>query len=490
MMQAPIAPSLLMGWTSAGRLLHKFAACALLSIMPTLSPLAAELDTTKIDRLVEKQVRWSRLPGVALVVVRPDQEFHAAAFSSNGSTLSPDTPFLIGSVTKTFTALAIAQLADAGKLQFDDPVVAHLPQFTLDAPDGGRTITLRHLLTHTSGLRQWSGHDRLAQREAQFDHISPARPPGIKFEYSSLNYIILGQVVEAVSGETYGHYVQRQIFEPLEMTNSFVDLEAARERGLVQGHWYLFGLSIPGHESTQPAPLVPAGFLISSARDLGNYLGMLLNEGQFRGKQVVSSETLREMFKPWDDAAVGPGMGWGIGKTRIGHAGNTPTFSARLALLPKERYGVVVLANVNSGPFFAGTSAVMDGVIQALRGEPVEPVLPYEILLKLGILILVLTGLLRTFFRFRHWSQSGFPRRLIATRPVLMPLAMEAAAIAVIVIVVPRWLGVPLLTILEYFPDLGLAILVGVVTGASAALMQSFVRASATPQHSGYRLAE
>ena len=436
-------------------------------------------DTAAITRFVEGQMRVSRIPAIALVIVRGEQVVYAGTFGDDDAPLTPDSPFVIGSVTKTFTALAIAQLADDGKLRFDDPIHEHLPGFTLNAPDGGRAISLRHLLTHTSGLSQWSGHDRRAQREARFDHIAPVRPPGVEVEYSSLNYIILGQVVEAVAGMPYGAYIRRRVFEPLDMTNSFADLDAAHRHGLARGHWYLFGLAMAGRETQQPAPLVPAGFLISSAQDLGHYLSMLLSAGTFQGRQVVSPEALREMLTPWDGGSSGAGMAWGVGSTVIGHAGNSTTFSARLAMLPAEEYGIVLLANVNSGPFFPGTAAVMDGVIGILRGHPVDTVWPREILLKLGVLSLLIVGVVRMIVVFRRWSRRGFPRRLTTSRPVVMALATEAAGTAFVLLVLPRWIGVPLRVIIEYFPDLGIAIIVGVVTGALGALMRAFVLAEA-----------
>jgi CubicO group peptidase (beta-lactamase class C family) len=439
-------------------------------------------DTAAITRFVDGQKRVSRIPGTAMVIVRDERVVYARTFGDDDPPLTPDSPFLIGSVTKTFTALAIAQLADDGTLGFDDPVHEHLPGFTLKGSDGGRAISLRHLLTHTSGLSQWSGHDRRAQRQARFDHIAPVRPPGVEVEYSSLNYIILGQVVEAIAGMPYATYMRRRVFEPLDMTNSFADLDSARQHGLVRGHWYLFGLAIPGRETQQPAPLVPAGFLISSAQDLGNYLGMLLSQGRFRGRQIVSPEALREMLTPWDGGSSGAGMAWGVSSTLIGHAGNSSTFSARLAMLPAVRYGIVLLTNVNSGPFFPGTAAVMDGVIRILRGHSVDTVWPREILLKLGILALLIVGVMRMIVRFRRWSRRGFPRRLKTSRRVLMPLVMEALGTAFVLLALPRWIGVPLRTIMEYFPDLGIAIIVGVVTGAVGALMRSFVLADVTNQ--------
>jgi CubicO group peptidase (beta-lactamase class C family) len=241
-------------------------------------------------------------------------------------------------------------------------------------------------------------------------------------------------------------------------------------------------LAIAGRETQQPDPLVPAGFLISSAQDLGHYLGMLLNQGTFRGRQVVSPGALRDMLTPWDGGRSGAGMAWGVGSTVIGHAGNSPTFSARLAMLPAEEYGIVLLTNVNSGPFFPGTGAVMDGLIRILNGHPVDTVWPREILLKLGILGLLIFGVIRMILSFRRWSRRGFPRRFTTSRRVVMSLVTEAAGTALVLLALPRWIGVPLHVLVEYFPDLGIAIIVGVVTGALGALMRAFVFAEATLQ--------
>lgn len=434
-------------------------------------------DPQEIRVFVERQMRLSRLPAVAVAIVDATGELYAEGFGSGEERPTPETPFLLGSVTKTFTALAVAQLVDRGRLAFDDPVVAHLPEFRLASADGGRSVTVRQLLHHTSGLSQWSGHDRRAQQEGRFDHIAPKRPPGARFEYSSLNYIVLGRLIEAVSGHPYGDYVRQNLFAPLEMSASFADLEAARRGGLITGHRFFYGLAVAGREPPQPAPLVPAGFLVASARDLGHYLSMLLDQGRFRERQVVSAASLAKMLKPWGGEPTGPGMAWGVGRRRIGHAGSTPTFSARLVLLPQEGRGLVVLTNVNSGPFAAGSAAVMDGLARLAIGEPAEPSRPDEILLKLGLLVLVLAGVVRLGMSFRQWSRSGFGARLRLSRRVLQPLVVEAVGALAVLIVLPRWIGVPLGVLLEYFPDLGLAMVLGVVTGLGGALMRSFVRA-------------
>lgn len=435
-------------------------------------PMDAE-SAASLDSFIADQMRRSVIPGAAVVIAGRDGVMYASSFGRTGSRISIDSPFLIGSATKTFTALAIAQLVDDGRLRFDDRVSDLLPGFALSGGSPSSLMTVRHLLNHTSGLSQWSGHDRRAQTSARFDHISPTRPPGEHFEYSSLNYIILGQIIEAASGLSYSEYVQRRIFDPLEMRSSYVYAAGAEVGGdRAPGHAYLFGVPVGLSEPRAPAPLAPAGFIASSARDLGVYMTMLLNDGSFRGRRIVSPRSLREMLTPWNGAAAGPGMAWGVGEEIIGHAGNTRTFSARLALLPDEGRGVVLLTNVNSGPFVPGSAALMNGIIDAARG--IEPVgsTPWEILLKIAILALVLIEVIRLILRFRRWRALSYPAPRFTMRTVPKFILEIAAAIAVVV-VIPRWVGVPLLTILEYFPDLGIALVLGVVTGVTGALLKS-----------------
>ena len=451
-----------------------------IAVVVCIGPLTHAVEPTEgqseatLDRFIADQMQRSVIPGAAVVIVDREGSVYAAGFGRTDSRISIDIPFLIGSVSKTFTALAIAQLVDDGRLRFDDRVVDRLPGFALaDTSSSGR-ITIRHLLTHTSGLSQWSGHDRRAQETALFNHISPSRPPGEGFEYSSLNYIILGQIIEAVSDVSYSEFVQRRIFDPLEMRSSFVygANGTAGVRELVRGHAYLFGFPLRLREPFPPPPLAPAGFIASSARDLGSYLSMLLNDGSFRGRQIVSVGSLREMFTPWGGDAAGPGMAWGVGGERIGHAGNTRTFSARLVLLSKEGRGIVLLTNVNSGPFVPGSGALMSGIVDAVEGRKPSIAVPYEILLKIGILVLVLIGAIRTFFRFRRWQRLSHPppRFTMRTTPIFL---LEIAAAIAVVLVIPRWVGVPLLTIVGYFPDLGIAMIAGVITGVTGALLKS-----------------
>ena len=441
------------------------AAGAHAPLRATAAP-AADLDAVR--RFVDSQRRVARIPGVGLAIVRRDGPVLTAGFGDAdeaGRPVTDRTPFVLGSVTKTITALAVAQLVDAGRVRFDDPVRRHVLHFSLRDPEVAERITLRHLLTHTSGLSQWSGHDLEAQQRARFDHLATVRPPGKAFEYSSLNYVILGQVVQAASGVSYAEYLRRNVFGPLDMSADVVPPDATPDPDRARGGRYVFGFTAGGGLPSAPAPLVPAGFVQASARDIGNLLSMLLAEGTFQGRRIVSPDSVKAMLTPWHGGASGPGMAWGIGRTQIGHAGNAQCFSARVALLPAEGYGVAVLTNVNSGPLFPGSADLMDGTVRILRGGAGKRSFPRELLFKAALLLSVLWSLARVARTGRLWARLGFPTRPSARRAAWVRLAVEVVLAAAVLIALPRWLGVPLAVLLEYFPDLGWSMVAGAAAG-------------------------
>ncbi|RPI28385.1 MAG: class A beta-lactamase-related serine hydrolase, partial [Chloroflexota bacterium] len=282
-----------------------------------------------LDAYIETQMRRLNIPGASLAVVEGDQIVHLRGFGRarpGGEAPTPQTPFFIGSLTKSFTALAIMQLVEKGQVALDDPVQHYLPWFRLADPQASAQITVRHLLNQTSGLPVLPGMASLAN----FDNRSGAlerqvralsglvlkRPVGSKFEYSNLNYNVLGLIVEAASGESYADYVQSHIFNPLEMHHSYISKAAAEQNGLAAGYRLWFGFPIPVHNLPVPGGSLPAGQLISSAEDMAHYLIAQLNEGRYHGRQVLSGAAIEQMHQPAAEInemglALGSyGMGW------------------------------------------------------------------------------------------------------------------------------------------------------------------------------------
>ena len=181
-----------------------------------------------MDAYVEAQMKHLNIPGAALAIVEGDTITHLRGFGKarpGGEAPTPQTPFFIGSLTKSFTALAIMQLVEYGKIELDAPVRRYLPWFRLADLKASSQITVRHLLNQTSGLPMLLGManlddtaDRPDATERQVRGLSTLklnRAVGSKFEYSNLNYNVLGLIVEAASGESYAAYIQKHVFTPL-----------------------------------------------------------------------------------------------------------------------------------------------------------------------------------------------------------------------------------------------------------------------------------
>src|SRR5215207_2177300 len=219
----------------------------------------------EIDAHIERQMERLNMPGVALAIVEGDKVVYLRGFGRarpGGEEPTPQTPFIIGSLTKSFTALAVMQLVEGDKIQLDAPVQLYLPWFRVADPQASAQITVRHLLNQTSGLPQLCGlrpltdfDDSPGATERQARALSTlvlARPVGSAWEYSNMNYNLLGLIVEAASGDSYEACVQDHIFAPLEMTHSYTSQAEAKQNGMAVGHRYWF--AIPFAEPNLPMP--------------------------------------------------------------------------------------------------------------------------------------------------------------------------------------------------------------------------------------------
>ncbi|MCX6030975.1 MAG: serine hydrolase [Chloroflexi bacterium] len=384
-----------------------------------------------IDAYIEGEMRRLKMPGVSLAIVEGDRIVHRRGFGRarpGGEAPSPQTPFILGSTTKSFTALAVMQLVEAGKIELDAPVQRYLPWFRVADPQASAQMTVRHLLNQTSGLPTSSGEIPLAD----FDH-SPgaterqaralstlvlAHPVGSAFEYSNSNYSLLGLIIEAASGELYADYIQKHIFTPLDMSHSYTSQAMAKQNGLAVGHQYWFGVPIAASNMPFPHGSLPCGGLISSSEDMARYLIALLNGGRYGDVQIVSGAGIAELHRGVADfSAMGLslgqyGMGWfvdKIGQTKLlWHSGTLPDFAAYMALLPEQKKGVILLFNADHhwmNPVLAEFGA---GVAALLAGDQPAPVpfvrmIPWVLRGQLLIPALQITGVVATLRLLPRW---------------------------------------------------------------------------------------
>jgi CubicO group peptidase (beta-lactamase class C family) len=332
----------------------------------------AAFDTAAADRVVEDTRSKLGYRGIAIAVTRGGKLLYARGYgvADNGGTpVTPDTPFVLGSTSKSFAGLAVMQLVEAGKLDLDSPVTRYLPWFrTRDRRESDR-ITLRMLLAHTSGLPYLFRADGdIDGRESGTlieDAVRAAVnadlvfPPGEQFLYSNIGYKTLGLIVQSVSGEPYGEYLQRHVLAPLQMNRTFTSWRKAQPQGLSTGYGYTLGVfrALDNHPSES---LSPEGGVISTANDLAHYLIAQAGEGSYEGVAVISPDGNRRLHTPFagtseeqtkigETPRSGYGMGWRIGHrggmTVISHSGEFPGFSSLLAVIPESQCGVAVLNN-------------------------------------------------------------------------------------------------------------------------------------------------
>lgn len=313
-----------------------------------------------LDKWIEHTLHRNHQPGLALGIVYDGEllwgKGYGFADAETRQAVTLDRRFRIASITKTFTAVAIMQLRDAGKLSLDDPVSKHLKWFKLryeDAPD----ITVRNLLTHTSGLARdshgpmWTEHDA-PEWDAFVTATSlrqPTQPPYQHFAYSNLGYSLLGGIIEAISGQSWADYLQHNILDPLGMADTLPvpkDGDAQLAKGYSRlGNTY--------ERSTMPFFLLnsfeAAANFASSVNDLVKYARLHLSNGQ---TPLLSGHTLRNMhrihwlYDKWDG-----GYGLGIGLYKIkdwvisGHTGSYPGYLTAFSVCREHNTGVIVLTN-------------------------------------------------------------------------------------------------------------------------------------------------
>ena len=349
-----------------------------------------------LDLWIEEQRAYRALPGLAIGVVHDQDLVWAEGYGvsdlATGAPVTPETVFRIGSITKLFTATAVMQLRDAGKLRLDDPVSAHLPWFTVKSPfEGEPEITVRHLLTHTSGLPReaafpyWTTHQfptREQIRQALPDQHAIFAPAS-KYKYSNLGMALLGEIVAAVSGEPWQDYLKTRVFGPLGMGESSAAPGDELRREMTTG--YLRRTADGGRETAgyyETRGLAPAANIVSSVRDLARFAALQFSSGANAGdRQILRASTLREMHRPhWirDDWSRGLGLGFRVsrrnGKTFVSHGGWVAGHRSHLLLVPAEKLAVIVMTNADdaSPGLFSGRAYDIVGaaIAEAVAPEP------------------------------------------------------------------------------------------------------------------------
>jgi len=430
-----------------------------------------------IESVIDEEMSASGVPGLAYAVVTEGEITSVGArgvVRGGGDTkATPDTPFLTGSISKSFTALAVMQLVEEGIIDLDAEVSEYLDGFA-GRPAGA--ITVRQLLSHTSGFSTLQGNashtdttgaeDELARRVDGLTDVTPAYEPGELWEYSNINYQILGRLIEVVSGQEYQTYVATNILEPVGMENSFV-ADGEIHDAMATGHRSWFGTTRPLPENATDRGTAPQGGIVASASDLALYMQMMTNDED----DVLSAEGKAQMMRPASAASPYYGLGWFIDSSNrtVWHSGSSPGFETLATMIPAENTGVVVLVNGGSGIGFGETAQLRNGITASALALDYdgEGSRWAQKALFIALALLPIIYLLSMIWAWRH--RAGIRAKVKSGASGLFslwfPLLTTLVAAWAIFSLVPSLGGAPIGTIRLFQPDFGLALIATAVTG-------------------------
>lgn len=311
----------------------------------------------KLMAKIQAEMQRQNVNGLALAIVRDGKVVFQQGFGvrdlETKAPITPQTLFRIGSTTKPLTVIALMRLIESGQLDLDAPVINYLPEFNVNP-----TITVRQLLSHTSGLADaaepYGRTDPAALRDsvARLNPQSAFAAPGTVFSYANPGFSIAGAILEVITKESYQRHMEEQLFPQLGMTRTMFNPSQAITYPVAIG----YVPTTSGMEVFRPTPdnaaEAPSGFAYSCVQDLSKLLLLLLQDEQGEGDPVLRQRSLETMKTP---VLGNPHLRWSYGLgleiseadglKRIGHGGEIPGFSTTLETLPQHHLGIVILAN-------------------------------------------------------------------------------------------------------------------------------------------------
>ena len=336
---------------------------------------------SRLDTVVRQEMAQWTVPGVAVGILQDGQrETHAWGVTSIGTRypLLPESVFRVASISKLFTATLAMTLVDEGALDLDRPVVEYLPELELADAEARRTIAVRHLLSHQSGL--WGdfsedhglGEDALSRAVARFGTVRQITRPGELWAYCNVGFHLTGAVIQRVAGMPFETAMRERVFAPLGLKRTGFFAHEAIVHSAAVGHEQV----APGADEHKiagqyyPRNRNPAGGVISCVDDLLSFAAMYLNGGSAEHGRVLSAAAIREMWTPQIKAgnfADAYGVGFALvttdGVQTVGHGGSINGYQSHLAIVPDRGVAVVTLTNSARG------SSAIRGIERAILAE-------------------------------------------------------------------------------------------------------------------------
>lgn len=464
--------------SAIGLLCLTFMSVVVFEVDSTNQVRGTQSDFGAIDTYIKDQMKQLGIPGMALGIVHEDQIIHLQGFGeadSTGQLVTPQTPFQIGSLTKSFTALAVMQLVEAGKTALDAPVQKYIPWFTLADQDAAAKITVRNLLNQSSGLstkdgnRFWNSDLNMEEAVRELQTVHLGYPVGTKYQYCNMNYVILGVLIEKVSGQSYADFVNEHILIPLGMHNSYTSHDNAVANGLAEGHYYVLGHAF-SRDGIYPPAYLATGLLSASAEDLAHYAIAQLNHGNFHGRTILSTAGMTELHVPAIPMGAGSyyyAMGWAVGTTNgmpiTKHSGDIISYHSIVMLQPGSKWGVILLANASGFEQIMQVDHIAQGVMDLLnQKQPIPVSLPFMFhFLYWGVLLTPLMQIIGIVRGLLHFQAGVISQPWQVTLTVVVNLTIAF----LFLFKIPGLIPFPLSSLRVFYPELGYGLIGSAVLG-------------------------
>ncbi|WP_063798043.1 serine hydrolase domain-containing protein [Streptomyces sp. 150FB] len=422
------------------------AAAAITATTTTTTTPVAGLDPAAVDRFISAYRAKTSQPGLEIALTHGDKVVYTKGYGedSTGAHITDTTRMPVASLSKSFTATAVMQLVDEGKVDLDAPVDHYVSDFRLGDPRGA-DITVRELLNQTSGmadsafpdLREPQAHD-LKSAVTRLHGAQLAAEPGTEFNYHNPNYQVAARVVEEVSGRPFATYLHDHVFAPIGMDSTTVNT-SRDAKDVTHGYVRAYGKALAADE---PDWFIGGSHgVITTAADLAKWLVTQYDNGKAPdGRQVVSADAVRTTHTP--PAAPSDSeyaMGWQRedyhkGPVRTAHNGELFTYTAEQILLPESGWGIVVMSD--TGLSVENDSAVIaDGLVALTQGQTPEVRRPSGVyadwVLAAFTLLALALGVLGVV-RSRRWANRRAVRPIWRAALRLGPCALPVAALALL----------------------------------------------------------
>lgn len=312
----------------------------------------------------EGQMRRLKIPGAAIGVLYKGREYYAGlgvTSVENPLPVTPDTLFQIASVSKTFLAQAVTRLAEARKLSLDTPIRKYLSGFRMRDARVTRSVTMRHLLTHTGG---WvgdyfndfgGGADALEKMVFSMRTLPQASPLGEIWSYNNVGFYLAAHVLEKITGKPFERVIKELVFDPLGMGMTFYSHSEVMTHSFAVGHRIIKNKTLVARPYGQGRSTSPAGGIITSPRDLLRFARFHVGDGTFMGKRVISKRGMELRHSPSIETTAGKkmGMSWftfPAGKSlTLWHGGSINGQKTDFRVIPDRKFGLAIFTNSDYG---------------------------------------------------------------------------------------------------------------------------------------------